>query len=89
MFCGIAGPDEVAGVAIHLNCCGVKSRSVLSIDWRACSTDPARRSRRGGSADQPPAATLHERVGRDVKTRPDFNMCERKEQPRRALGSRG
>jgi hypothetical protein len=30
MFCGIAGPDEVAGVAILLNCCGVKPQPILS-----------------------------------------------------------
>jgi Prephenate dehydrogenase len=73
MFCGIAGPNEVAGVAIRLNCRGVKPRSVLSIDWRACSTDPARRSRRGGRANQPPAATRRSALasllgpGRDVE----------------------
>src|SRR5262245_16856158 len=30
MFYGIAGPDQIAGVALLLNCCGVKLQPILS-----------------------------------------------------------
>jgi hypothetical protein len=30
MFCGIVEPDEVAGVVIRLNCCGMKPQPILS-----------------------------------------------------------
>jgi len=30
MFCGIAGPDQIASVALLLNCCGVKLQRILS-----------------------------------------------------------
>jgi hypothetical protein len=30
MFCGIAEPDEVAGVVIRLNRCGMKPQPILS-----------------------------------------------------------
>jgi hypothetical protein len=29
MFCGIAEPDEVDGVVISLNCCGMKPQPIL------------------------------------------------------------